>query len=83
MTDEFVPVLEIPVKSAANVDRASLLSALSSIAADDSQFRFVLNDQTGDVLLAGIDELQLAQKIDALRRVSGAAMTAFAFPISA
>jgi len=75
MTDEFVPVLEIPVKSAANVDRASLLSALSSIAADDSQFRFVLNDQTGDVLLAGIDELQLAQKIDALRRVSGAAIS--------
>jgi elongation factor G len=73
--DEFVPVIEIPVKSAANVDRASLLSALSRLAADDVQFRFVLNDQTGDVLLAGIDELQLDQKIDVLRRVPGAAIS--------
>jgi elongation factor G len=75
MADEFVPVIEIPVKSAANIDRASLLSALSRLTADDVQFRFVLNDQTGDVLLAGIDELQLDQKIDALRRVPGAAIS--------
>ena len=75
MADEFVPVVEIPVKSAANVDRASLLSALSRLAADDAQFRFVLNDQTGDVLLAGIDELQLEQKINALRRVPGIAIS--------
>jgi elongation factor G len=75
MADEFVPVVEIPVKSAANVDRASLLSVLSNLAADDSQFRFALEDQTGDVLLVGIDELQLDQKIEALRRVRGAAIS--------
>lgn len=74
MAEEFVPVIEIPVTSAANVDRALLMSALSSLAADDGQFRFALDNRSGDVLLVGIDEPQLEQKIDALRHVPGAAI---------
>jgi elongation factor G len=69
--DEFVPVIEIEVELT-SVDRAALLSTLAKLAADDVQFRFLLEDDTRRVTLSGIDEGQLDRKIDALRRIPGA-----------
>lgn len=75
MADAFVPVFQIPVRPEASTDRALLLSTLSALVADDPGCRFVADDQTGEVLLLGTDEPQLAQKIDHLRGVPGIDIT--------
>jgi elongation factor G len=67
--DEFVPVIAIAVGLIA-IDRAALVSTLDRLAADDVQFRFALEQET--VTLSGVDELQLARNIDALRQIPGA-----------
>jgi hypothetical protein len=78
--DEFVPVIEIDVELT-SVDRAALcaalctalLSTLATLAADDVQFRFMLQDDTGRLTLSGTDEGQLDQKIAALLTAKRAA----------
>lgn len=64
----FVPVIEIEIEPTTTSDRAKLVLALSELAAGDEQFRFTIDDATGRARLAGIEELQLDQKIETLRR---------------
>jgi elongation factor G len=65
--DAFVPVIEVEIEPIATADAAKLASALSELTAGDEQFRFTIDDATGRAKLAGIEELQLDQKIEALR----------------
>jgi elongation factor G len=67
----FVPVIELEIAPAAATDRARFLARLSGFAASDEQFRFAIDRATGGVKLAGIDESQLAEKIEALRGEHG------------
>jgi elongation factor G len=71
MTDQFVPMIEMPIKLPTNVDRALLLATLSDLAADDVQFQFLMEGEATEVALSGIDELQLDEKVATLRRVLG------------
>jgi elongation factor G len=66
--DAFVPVIEVEIEPIATADAAKLASALSELAAGDEQFRFTIDDTTGRAKLAGIEDLQLDQKIEALQR---------------
>jgi elongation factor G len=68
---EFVPIIEISIEPVDGADRPKLLSALSRLAAEDPQFRFTAFDEENHAVLAGIDELQLDRKIDALRNTDG------------
>jgi elongation factor G len=66
-----VPVIEVEIEPTIAGDRAKLVSALSELAAADEQFRFTVDDATGRAKLAGIEEQQLDQKIESLRRSHG------------
>jgi elongation factor G len=65
--DAFVPIIEVEIEAIATADGAKLASALSGLAAGDEQFRFTIDDATGRAKIAGIEELQLDQKIETLR----------------
>jgi elongation factor G len=63
----FVPVIEIEVVPTTAADRSKLASTLPELAAGDEQFRFTIDETSGRARLAGIDDLQLDRKIQALR----------------
>jgi elongation factor G len=67
MTRDFVPIIEISIGLAPSVDRSVLQSALAKLAADDNQFRFADDVNNDKIILSGIDEVQLAKKIEDLR----------------
>jgi elongation factor G len=69
--DAFVPAIEVEIEAIATADAARLASELSELAAGDEQFRFTVDDATGRAKLAGIEEQQLDQKIESLRRSHG------------
>ena len=68
----FVPIFTIAATLGRSVDRAALLEELTALAARDARFDFALNDHTGEVILSGIDEVQLDARVDALRPILGA-----------
>lgn len=67
--DEFVPAFETYIEPETDTDRTKLMAALSALAADDTQFYFAVNESTGGVQLDVIDEQQLDQIVDAIRRI--------------
>jgi elongation factor G len=67
--DEFVPAFETFIEPNTDADRSKLMAALSALAADDTQFCFASNEYTGGVQLDVIDEQQLDQILEAIRRV--------------
>jgi elongation factor G len=67
--DEFVPAFDIYIEPETHADRTKLMAALSALAADDTQFSFAVDESTGGVQLDVIDEQQLDQILDAIRRI--------------
>ena len=75
MARDFVPIIEIAISLTAGTDRSVLRSTLAKLAADDDQFKFTDGENTDQMVLSGIDEIQLAQKIEDLRLAPGVAIT--------
>jgi elongation factor G len=71
--DEFTPAFEIYIEPETHADRTKLVAVLSALATDESQYCFAINDSTGrpepGVILDVIDEQQLDQIVDAIRRI--------------
>jgi translation elongation factor EF-G len=67
VADEFLPIFERAIEPTIRPDVDRLFEALLKLSAADLQFRFTVCIETGQVVLAGIDETQLDQKIDTLR----------------
>jgi elongation factor G len=67
---DFIPVIEITVEPLDRADWSKLLAALSELSAEDVQFKFTVFDEN-HMVLAGIDEIQIDRKIDALRNNYG------------
>jgi elongation factor G len=71
--DEFTPAFEIYIEPETYADRTKLMAALSALAADDTQFWFAINKSADrpepGVILDVIDEQQLDQIVDAIRRI--------------
>jgi elongation factor G len=70
--DPFVPIIQLDIEARDENDRAKIVAALVTLAADGAQIRYEEDAAWGKVKLAGINELQLDQIINALRTSVGA-----------
>jgi translation elongation factor EF-G len=75
MPSDFVPIVEISIGLATGVDRSMLQSMLAKLAADDDQFKSTDGANPDQLIVSGIDEIQLAQKTADLRLALGADIT--------
>jgi elongation factor G len=62
------PVIEIAIEPKSKADREKLHVALAKLAAEDPSFRVSTDQESGQTILKGMDELHLDSKIDMLRR---------------
>ena len=69
--DKFAPAIEIMIELGSDVDFAKLAGALSALTIDHSNFCFAIDRATGNAILGAIDEMQLAELLDAVKRVHG------------
>jgi elongation factor G len=63
------PLIEAPIAPATEGDREKLMRALVELAAEDDSFRFSADQESGQIIIAGIGELHLDNKLDTLKRV--------------
>jgi elongation factor G len=61
-------LVEIAIEPKSKADREKLDIALAELAADDPSFRVSTDDESGQTILKGMDELHLDTKVDILRR---------------
>jgi elongation factor G len=69
--DQFAPALELMVEPNRAEDRGKLLAALSALAIDHPNFCFTAAAGDGNTNIGAIDELQLREIVDAVRRDHG------------
>jgi elongation factor G len=62
------PWLEIAIEPKSKADREKLGVALAKLAAEDPSFRVSTDQESGQTILKGMNEFQLDDKIDILRR---------------
>jgi elongation factor G len=62
------PVIEIAIEPKSKADQEKLGVALAKLAAEDPSFRVSTDQESGQTILKGMDELHLDSKIDILRQ---------------
>jgi elongation factor G len=62
-------LIEIAIEPKSKADQEKLGIALAKLAAKDPSFRVWTDRESGQTILKGMDELQLANKVDILRRI--------------
>jgi elongation factor G len=64
------PLIEVPIAPTTESDREKLVRALVELAAEDDSFRFSADRESPDrIIIAGMGELHLDNKLDILKRV--------------
>jgi elongation factor G len=67
----FVPIIELEIAPARPDQRDKLKAALLALTPDDPQFRAEVDETTGSMKIAGIDDRQLSEKIERLEKHDG------------
>lgn len=62
------PVIQVAVEPRTTADQEKMVVALSKLAAEDPSFRVRTDEETGQVIIAGMGELHLDILIDRMRR---------------
>src|SRR6202162_3885850 len=62
------PLIEIAIEPKSKADQEKLGVALAKLVAEDPSFRVSTDQESGQTILKGMDELHLDSKIDMLRR---------------
>ena len=62
------PVINIAVEPKRVQDHDKLLDALNKLAIEDPTFKFIIDDESGQILISGMGELHLEIIIDRLKR---------------
>jgi elongation factor G len=63
------PLIEVAIWPTAESDREKLMRALVELADEDDTFRFSADREPGQIIIAGMGELHLDNKLDILKRV--------------